>query len=521
MKKMKKIVFLILQFAVIFTACTVDPEWDSHFDEDNVGLEKSSLIQELESVNDISLFVEAIKKYELDTIFKNEKLYTVLAPNNDAFKMVSDEVIADPDQMKRMLLYHIFEGQTYYNDFSTGELTTLAGKLLNVKFDAQNAVVWGDGARALYSNQIMKSGVLHIVDKVSYPMMNLYEYIMSNPELQGLQNHIDNNMDEIFDRWESKIIAYTPLGEPIYDSIFVEKNRFLLYLPIDKDARKFTLFAPDNLAEMEQRIRDAATFYGPLPEGFFSQPVFDKLLFRGAYANEDFNNEMRSVTGKTVNVDHLLGAYGQKELSNGYFYFTKNYDVSIDSVFKTKELGHKEVWNSAYKLGNLKTFTYYSSSMLWADYAFDSEANDVALGAIGTEIPETSPVYNRSVVVNIQGQQFLPVKYKLFATLDLYTNYLGTFDIYVNNDSIPTLRFDYPGTYLDDPNWEYSTKKPGWQTYYEFELGEFTLEEVQSNIPVKFTLVKRHESGARGFGGAEKAQYLFIKHMRVVPVLND
>ena len=517
---MKKTRFIIIQLALAFTACNINPVWDDYYAGGNSNASESALIKELEQVKDISLFVDAIRQYELDTVFSNEKLYTILAPSNEAFKMIANEIAGDTMQMKRILLFHCFEGKTPYDSYTTGEITSLSNKRMKINFDEQGAVIWGDGARALQTNRILESGILHVVDKVSFPGMNLYEYISSNSDLKAVKSYIENRIDVYFDRWNSEIIAYTPLGEPIYDSVFVVSNSFLRSMRLDKDESAYTFIFPDNVSQLENKIRSGATFYEELPSGFLAEPVLRSFLFRGAYTPQTFNSEMKSYTGEEVNPKILSGAYGQKNLSNGYFYYTKNYDIDLDEYFAEKIMEGKEIFETADTIGHFSRYEFYGAQTLFVNYISGNEANDENLGVHGEEIPKRSPVYNRSVIVPVTGQQFLPIKYKLYVTLDLYKNYLGAYDIYVN-DTVPTFRFDYPKNYLDDNDWLYNKSSPRIGTFHEFELGEFFLKEVTNYIAVKFTLVKRHESVPRGFGESEPSQYLFIKDLRIVPVRND
>ena len=58
--------------------------------------------------------------------------YTLFAPTNDAFRAlpagVLDNLIAEPETLKRVLLGHVVPGTKYYRGLSTGTLSMANGR---------------------------------------------------------------------------------------------------------------------------------------------------------------------------------------------------------------------------------------------------------------------------------------------------------------------------------------------------------------------------------------------------------
>ena len=69
--------------------------------------------------------------YNLNEILKIEGPFTLFAPTDDAFAALPagalDNLIANPEQLKKVLLGHVVSGKVLSTDLTTGEVPLVSG----------------------------------------------------------------------------------------------------------------------------------------------------------------------------------------------------------------------------------------------------------------------------------------------------------------------------------------------------------------------------------------------------------
>ena len=139
---------------------------------------------------EFSILVDAVVKADLAGTLADGGPFTVFAPTNAAFEELFtalgvnglDDLTAE--DLTPILLYHVVNGSVFSFDLSNGPVPTLNGK--EVQVDLTSGVMIND-ANVVIANQQATNGVIHAIDKVLLPPMNIVEKAMSfDPEFSIL-----------------------------------------------------------------------------------------------------------------------------------------------------------------------------------------------------------------------------------------------------------------------------------------------------------------------------------------------
>ena len=107
----------------------------------------------------------------IDTL-KGAGPFTVFAPTDDAFAALPagtlDSLLADPEQLRKILLYHVVSGKVMAADVAgLDSADTAAGLALPIKVDMDKVMV-GD-AEVVITDIETSNGVIHVINKVLTP----------------------------------------------------------------------------------------------------------------------------------------------------------------------------------------------------------------------------------------------------------------------------------------------------------------------------------------------------------------
>merc|ERR1712238_130704 len=121
-----------------------------------------------------STLVAALKAASADVIssLSGPGPFTVFAPTNDAFDAlpegVLDGLLADPDTLTAILLYHVVEGQVEAKDIPALLIAvTLNGQSVALRSDGDGVTV--NDATVVIADVVASNGVIHVIDKVLIP----------------------------------------------------------------------------------------------------------------------------------------------------------------------------------------------------------------------------------------------------------------------------------------------------------------------------------------------------------------
>lgn len=139
---------------------------------------------------EFSILADAVVKADLAGTLADGGPFTVFAPTNAAFEELFTALgvngIEDltAEDLTPILLYHVVAGSVFSFDLSSGPVPTLNGKEIEV--DLSSGVMIND-ANVVIADQQATNGVIHAIDKVLLPPMNIVEKAISfDPEFSIL-----------------------------------------------------------------------------------------------------------------------------------------------------------------------------------------------------------------------------------------------------------------------------------------------------------------------------------------------
>jgi len=192
-RNLKSILLLLAAVATIsvtFVGCKDD-------DDDGPAPGPDKDIVELARATPVlSTLVTAIETAGLSSTLKGPGPYTVFAPTNAAFDKlpdgVLDDLLANPDILEQILLYHVVSGKVMSDQVATGSVPTLlSGASLDVEVMGSSIMI-NDLASVIAADQEASNGVVHLIDEVLIPASielpkdNIVEIAQATPELSTL-----------------------------------------------------------------------------------------------------------------------------------------------------------------------------------------------------------------------------------------------------------------------------------------------------------------------------------------------
>lgn len=98
--------------------------------------------------------------------------FTVFAPTDEAFAALPegtlDSLLADPEALKQILLYHVVSGSVLAADVvGLDTATSVEGSEIDITVDADKVMV--NDANVVATDIMASNGVIHVIDKVILP----------------------------------------------------------------------------------------------------------------------------------------------------------------------------------------------------------------------------------------------------------------------------------------------------------------------------------------------------------------
>ncbi|XP_037780284.1 uncharacterized protein LOC119576709 [Penaeus monodon] len=140
----------------------------------------SGLMEELQ----LSTLMALIRRANLEAMLTTEGGFTIFAPSDSAFSLLPRSVVSqlqnNTDKLREVVLFHVVPGVLRLEDLTDNGMLSSAspkGRKLRVNVfrhgsDLQD-VVTINGARVKRHDMIATNGVIHVIDKVLYPMADL------------------------------------------------------------------------------------------------------------------------------------------------------------------------------------------------------------------------------------------------------------------------------------------------------------------------------------------------------------
>lgn len=132
---------------------------------------QSDIVETAVAAGSFTTLVDLVQKAGLADELSGDGPLTLFAPTDEAFAAVPKETLdalaGDPEQLKRVLLYHVVEGEVTSDEVADGaSAATLAGP--KVTFTVDDAVKVND-AEVVSPDVLASNGVIHVIDAVLLP----------------------------------------------------------------------------------------------------------------------------------------------------------------------------------------------------------------------------------------------------------------------------------------------------------------------------------------------------------------
>ena len=137
------------------------------------GPQKSvDLIDTAERAGSFKTLVTAIRAAGLEETIRTAPALTVFAPTDEAFAALPpgtlDQLIANPEALKNVILYHAVGGQVLSDQAITlKEAQMLNGEKTKITYDGMTLYI--NSSKVISADVLASNGVIHVVDKVLIP----------------------------------------------------------------------------------------------------------------------------------------------------------------------------------------------------------------------------------------------------------------------------------------------------------------------------------------------------------------
>jgi uncharacterized surface protein with fasciclin (FAS1) repeats len=124
------------------------------------------------SAGDFNTLVAAVKAAGLVETLQSDGPFTVFAPTDEAFAKLPegtvDNLLANPDKLKQILLYHVVSGKVTSEDVvKLSSASTVQGSDVTINLEGGNVMV--DNAQVVKADVMASNGVIHVIDTVILP----------------------------------------------------------------------------------------------------------------------------------------------------------------------------------------------------------------------------------------------------------------------------------------------------------------------------------------------------------------
>jgi len=117
--------------------------------------------------------VKAVQAAGLVDTLKGPGPFTVFAPTDAAFAKLPpgalDSLLANPEKLKEVLLYHVVGGEVMSNQVKPGKVKTVEGA--EATLSVRDGKVMIDKATVIKADVEASNGVIHVIDTVIVPKM--------------------------------------------------------------------------------------------------------------------------------------------------------------------------------------------------------------------------------------------------------------------------------------------------------------------------------------------------------------
>jgi uncharacterized surface protein with fasciclin (FAS1) repeats len=133
----------------------------------------ADLVDTAAAAGQFNTLVTAVKAAGLVDTLKGPGPFTVFAPTDAAFaklpKGTLDALLANPEELKKILTYHVVAGKVMSADVKPGGVKTVEGS--EATLSTRGGKVMIDKATVVKADVEASNGVIHVIDSVIMPKM--------------------------------------------------------------------------------------------------------------------------------------------------------------------------------------------------------------------------------------------------------------------------------------------------------------------------------------------------------------
>jgi uncharacterized surface protein with fasciclin (FAS1) repeats len=133
---------------------------------------EADIVDTAVAAGDFTTLATALEAAGLVETLKGEGPYTVFAPTDAAFEALPagtlDGLLADPEALADVLLYHVVEGEVLAADVAgLTSATTVEGQDVTITVEGENVMI--NDAMVTMTDIMTSNGVIHVIDAVLIP----------------------------------------------------------------------------------------------------------------------------------------------------------------------------------------------------------------------------------------------------------------------------------------------------------------------------------------------------------------
>ena len=171
----------LLAYLILFSMLTISVTAQDNQDAILSKVEKSNMYKTIELAQmdrNLSTFVNLVRLSGLETSMEMTDEHTLFIPTNDAFYKMSIEEFANLTNPKnrtdlvKFVKYHILPNKRMAYEFEENQVIT-TDKAEEITVSVDNDLVYVGGAQVVKANIEASNGVVHIVDNVIQPTLDV------------------------------------------------------------------------------------------------------------------------------------------------------------------------------------------------------------------------------------------------------------------------------------------------------------------------------------------------------------
>lgn len=259
---MKKTAFFLLLAVAGLVAC--NDNWDDYYETSSQSgsVDTTTATTVLDCT--IAEFFETHTEYSefynlLDTVGATESLnadqeLTLWVVTDSVIKLTKVEYTEPGTSLETdtaRFKYHVNYLSVNRNQLKNGaRLKTLNGIYIQLTI-AEDGTVYANDSKLIETFRL-NNGVVHVIDAMMVPRLNLYAYIEQlSDDYSIFRDSIMSYSEKVFDVDKSTPLAVDKTGNTIYDSVFVTYNPMFDTVRFDSEFEQFTCFIPSNEVMIE------------------------------------------------------------------------------------------------------------------------------------------------------------------------------------------------------------------------------------------------------------------------------